>query len=331
MRALVKIFSAGMAIAFTFGSVIASASASASAETYPNRSIRLIVPFAPGGTVDILGRMLADNLSKAFKQQVIVENKPGAGGTLGADMVAKSRPDGYTLLLASSAHQTFHGLLYKRLPYDPQKDFVQVALFATVPNVLVISKKTPANSVKELIALAKSREKNLFMGSSGAGGVNHLIGEYFQLKTGTKFEHVPYKGAGLANNDLISGQIDLMFVNMPTVLAQIKAGKLQALAVASKSRSALLPEVPTMAEAGISDFIVDSWSGILAPAGTPSYIVDKLAQAIIKIANSKEIAESLAGIGAEPRPGNSQDYHALVDDEMKRWKFVIQNSSISLE
>src|SRR5690606_9692674 len=204
----------------------------AAADTYPERPIRLVVPFAPGGSVDIVGRLLADNLSRTIGQQVIVENKPGAGGTLGADMVAKSPADGYTLLLASSAHQTFHALLYKRLPYDPHKDFTQVALFDTVPNVLVVSNKVPAHNVQELISLAKSRDQKLFMGSSGAGGVNHLIGEYFQLKTGTGFEHVPYKGAGPANNDLIGGLIDLMFVHMPTVLAQVEAGKLRALAVA---------------------------------------------------------------------------------------------------
>ena len=323
MKALAKLLITGITMACLSGPAVA--------DTYPSRPITLVVPFAAGGSVDILGRLLAENLSKALHQQVIVENKPGAGGTLGADVVAKSSPDGYTLLLASPSHQTFHALLYKQLPYDPQKDFAQVALFATVPNVLVVSKKSPAHSVKELIALAKSRDDKLFMGSSGTGGVNHLIGEYFQLKTGTKFEHVPYKGAGLANNDLIGGLIDLMFVNMPTVLSQIKAGKLRALAVASDTRSAQLPDVPTMAEAGVPDFVVDSWAGVLAPAGTPSSVIEKLSQAITKIAGSEKVAESLAGIGAEPRPGNSKDYGDLVEFETKRWTEVIQKTGISLD
>ena len=304
----------------------------AAATPYPQeRPIKLIVPFAPGGSVDIIGRLLADNLSRSLGQQVIVENKSGAGGTLGADVVAKSSADGYTLLLAASSHQTFHPLLYKRLPYDPGKDFTQVALFATVPNVLVVSDNVPAHSVKDLINLANSREKKLFMGSSGAGGVNHLIGEYFQFRTGVKFEHVPYKGAGLANNDLIGGRIDLMFVNMPAVLAQIKAGKLRALAVASDTRSPQLPDVPTMAEAGVPDFAVDSWSGILAPAGTPAPVVDMLSQAIIKIAHSPQVAQSLGGIGAEPRAGNSNDYSKLVDFELQRWTEVIKAANISLD
>jgi len=304
----------------------------AAAAPYPGeRPIKLIVPFAPGGSVDIIGRLLADHLSKALGQQVIVENKSGAGGTLGADVVAKSKADGYTLLLAASSHQTFHPLLYKRLPYDPRKDFTQVALFATVPNVLVVNNKVLAHNVQELINISRSRGKTLFMGSSGTGGVNHLIGEFFQFKTGTKFEHVPYKGAGLANNDLIGGRIDLMFVNMPTVLAQVKAGKLRALALASDTRSPLLPDVPTMAEAGVPDFAVDSWSGVLAPADTPAPVVDMLSLAITKIAHSPDVAKSLGGIGAEPRAGNSKDYKELVDFELKRWTEVIKAANISLD
>ncbi|ETF02981.1 MFS transporter [Advenella kashmirensis W13003] len=319
-------------IRFISGIIMACSLNIAAAASYPEeRPIKLIVPFAPGGSVDIIGRLLADNLSKVLGQQVIVENKSGAGGTLGADVVAKSPPDGYTLLLAASSHQAFHPLLYKRLPYDPRKDFTQVALFATVPNVLVVNNNVPVKSVRELISLSKSRGQKLFMGSSGAGGVNHLIGEFFQFRTGVKFEHVPYKGAGLANNDLIGGRIDLMFVNMPTVLAQIKAGKLRALAVASDKRSPLLPDVPTMAEAGVPDFAVDSWSGVLAPAGTPAPIVDKLSQAITGIAHSPDVAKSLGGIGAEPRAGNSKEYKNLVDFELKRWTEVIKSANISLD
>lgn len=319
-------------VKFISGIMMAGIMSIAAAAPYPKeRPIKLIVPFAPGGSVDIIGRLLADHLSKAVGQQVIVENKSGAGGTLGADVVAKSAADGYTLLLAASSHQAFHPLLYKRLPYDPGKDFTQVALFATVPNVLVVNNNVPAKSVQELISLSRSRGQALFMGSSGAGGVNHLIGEFFQFRTGVKFEHVPYKGAGLANNDLIGGRIDLMFVNMPTVLAQIKAGKLRALAVASDKRSPLLPDVPIMAQAGVPDFAVDSWSGVLAPAGTPAPIIDLLSKAITRIAHSPEVAKSLGGIGAEPRIGDNKEYKELVDYELKRWTEVIKAANISLD
>ncbi len=310
--------------------IVACAATGAGASTYPERPVRLIVPFASGGTVDIVGRILAERLSRTLGQQVIVENKPGAGGTLGADFVAKAPADGYTLLLAASSHQSFHPLLYKKLSYDPNKAFTQVALFATVPNVLVVSNKLQARSVKELIAQSKSGKK-LFMGSSGTGGVNHLIGEMFELRTGAEFDHVPYKGAGPANNDLLGGQIDLMFVNLPTVLAHIQGGKLRALAIAGSERAPSLPNVPTMAEAGVPDLAVDSWSGVLAPAGTPKPIVDRLSAEIYRISKDKVTAELLAAQGAIPRPGTSEEYAALVRFETQRWAEVIKKAHISLD
>lgn len=302
----------------------------AAASTYPERPVRLVVPFASGGTVDIVARILAERLSRTLGQQVIVENKPGAGGTLGADFVAKAPPDGHTLLLAASSHQSFHPLLYKRLPYDANKAFAQVALFATVPNVLVVSNKMPARSVKELITQAQAG-KRFFMGSSGTGGVNHLIGEMFELRNQVEFEHVPYKGAGPANNDLLGGQIDLMFVNLPTVLPHIQGGKLRALAIAGAERSPSLPNVPTMAEAGVPDFVVDSWSGVLAPAATPKAIVDKLSAEITRIARDKATADLLAVQGAVPRPGTSEEYAALVRLETQRWTEVIRKANVSMD
>lgn len=260
-----------------------------------------------------------------------MENKPGAGGTLGADVVAKSPADGYTLLLASSSHQSIHPLIYKKLPYDANKDFVQVALFAAVPNVLVVSNKVPAKTVKEFIAYSRSGGKTLFMGSAGNGSVNQMVGELFQHKTGTSFEHVPFKGAGPATVDLLSGQIDLMFVNLPNVLPHIQSGKMRALAVASARRAASLPDVPTMAEAGIPDFVVDSWSGVLAPAGTPKAVIDKLSLQINKIAKEKSTADSLAAQGAIPLPGTSADYANLVRFETQRWGEVIRKANIALD
>jgi tripartite-type tricarboxylate transporter receptor subunit TctC len=301
------------------------------AAAYPDKPIRLIVPFAPGGSVDMIGRILAQRLSEKLGKPVIVDNRAGAGGTMGADVVAKAPADGYTLLLASSGHQSFHSLLYKKLPYDANKAFTQVALFASVPNVLVVSNKIPATTVQELITYSKSGGKKLFMGSSGTGGVNHLIGEMFKFRTNAEFDHVPYKGAGPANNDLMSGQIDLMFVNLPTVLPQIQGGRLRALAVLGAQRSPTLPNIPTMAEAGVPGFVVDSWSGVLAPAGTPKAIVDKLSTEIYKITKEKSTAEQLAGQGALPLSGTSADYGALVRFETQRWSEVIKKANITLE
>ncbi|QHE83409.1 Bug family tripartite tricarboxylate transporter substrate binding protein [Hydrogenophaga sp. BPS33] len=306
------------------------AATGAIAQNYPERTVRLIVPFASGGTVDVVGRILAERLSRALGQTVIVENKAGAAGTLGADFVAKSPADGYTLLLAASSHQSIHQFLYKKLPYDPNKAFAQVALFSTVPNVLVVSSKVPAKNVAELISESKAGKRR-FMGSSGTGGVNHLIGELFQYKTGADFDHVPYKGAGPANNDLLGGQIDLMFVNLPTVLSQIQSGKLRALAIAGAERSPSLPNVPTMAEAGVADFVVDSWSGVLAPAGTPKPIIDKLATEINKIARDKTVAQALAAQGGIPRPGTSEEYADLVRFETQRWAEVIKRTNVTLD
>ncbi|QEZ43214.1 Bug family tripartite tricarboxylate transporter substrate binding protein [Cupriavidus oxalaticus] len=311
--------------------VTAACVATGASAAYPDKPIRLIVPFPAGGTVNLIGRVLAQRLSETLGQQVIVENKPGAGGTLGADLVAKSAPDGYTLLLASSSHQSIHPLIYRKLPYDASKDFVQVALFAAVPNVLVVSNKVPAKTVKDFVAYAKSGGKPLFMGSAGNGSVNQMVGELFQHKTGTSFEHVPFKGAGPAAVDLMSGQIDLMFVNLPNVLPQIQGGKMRALAVASSRRVAALPDVPTMAEAGIADLVVDSWSGVLAPAGTPRAIVDQLSLEINKIAKEKKTADGLAAQGAIPMPGTSAEYAALVRVETQRWSEVIRKANITLD
>jgi len=305
--------------------------AGASAAPYPEKPIRLIVPFAPGGTVNLIGRILAQRLSETLGQQVIVDNKPGAGGTLGADLVAKAAPDGYTLLLASSSHQSFHPLLYKNLPYDANKAFAQVALFAAVPNVLVVSTKVPAKNVRELIAYSKSNPKKLFMGSAGNGSVNQMVGELFQDKTNTDFEHVPFKGAGPATTDLLAGQIDLMFVNLPNVLPYIQSGRIRALAMASAQRASALPDVPTMAEVGIPDLVVDSWAGILAPAATPKSVIDKLSAEITRLAREESTIASLVAQGAVPLAGTSDDYSALVRFEAQRWSEVIRKRHISLE
>lgn len=320
MNPFAKILAALAAAAFLVGP--------ARAAGYPDKPIRLVVPFETSGTVNLIGRLLAQHLGEKLGQPVVVENRAGAGGTLGADFVAKAPADGYTLLLASSAHQSVHPLLYRKLAYDPHKAFAQVALFASVPNVLVVSNRLPVHSVQELIDLSRQGGDRLFMGSAGNGSVNHLIGELFQYRTGARFEHVPYKGAGSASLDVITGQIGLMFVNLPNVLPHIRSGKMRALAVASSQRAAVLPDVPTMSQAGVPDFVVDSWVGVLAPAATPAAVVDKLSQAITALARDGTIAKSLAQQGAVPLAGGRAEYAKLVDAETARWAPLLAKASI---
>ena len=319
-------------IALVAAFAAAGVATSASAAAYPEKPIRLVAPFAPGGTVDLIARILAQRLSDNVGQPVIVDNRPGAGGTIGADVVAKARPDGYTLLLAALSTQSFHPLLYKKLPYDATKGFAQVALFAAVPNVLVVSNTLPAKNVKELIALSKSRGNNkLLMGSSGNASVNHMIGELFMYKTGVQFEHVPFKGVGPATVELMAGRIDLYFGNLPGFLPNIQSGKLRALAIASAKRVPAVPDVPTMREAGVADVAVDSWSGVLAPAGTPKPIIDKLSAEINKTATQKATVDALAAQGALPMPGTPAEYAALVRSETQRWTEVIRKANITLD
>ena len=313
-----------------FAALTAACVATSASAAYPDKPIRLVVPFAPGGTVDLVARILGQRLTENMGQPVIIDNRGGAGGTIAADTVAKARPDGYTLLIAAISTQSFHPLLYKKLPYDPNKDLAQVALFASVPNVLVVTPGLPAKNVKELIALSKSRPNKLLMGSSGNGSVNHMIGELFMFKTGTQFEHVPFKGAGPATVEMIAGRIDLYFGNLPGFLPHIQSGKLRALAELSAKRVAAIPDVPTMKEAGV-DIVVDSWAGVLAPAATPKPIIDRLSAEIIKTVNQKATVDLLAAQGALPMPGTSAEYAKVVQSETKIWTEVIKKANITLE
>lgn len=300
----------------------------AHAQTYPGRPLTLIVPFAPGGTVNLMGRLLANRMSEVLGQPVIVENKPGGGGSIGANFVAKAPADGYTLLLATMGQQSIQPLLTKNLPYDASKDFAPVALFSTVPNVLAVSADTPARSVAELVEYAKRNPGKLNMASAGVGSVNHLTGELFMFRSGARFEHVPYRGAGPATAELLSGQVQVMFANLPNVLAYIKPGKLRVLAVASDKRSAAIPDVPTLAEAGVKDAVVESWYGVMAPAGTDAQVIRKLQETVIGIANEKAMIAQLAEQGAVPFPGTSADLEKLSNEETARWKQIIESARI---
>ncbi|MEP7057069.1 MAG: tripartite tricarboxylate transporter substrate binding protein, partial [Caldimonas sp.] len=285
--------------------LFAQTAAPAGSGSWPTKPVRIVVPFSPGGTTDILARALAPELGKAFGQTFIVDNKPGAGGNLGADLVAKSPPDGYTLLMGTVGTQSINAAIYPKMPFDPQRDLAPVTLMAGVPNVLVMN---PAKAqaygianVADLIRYARAHPGKLNMASSGNGTSIHLSGELFKSMTGTYMLHFPYRGSGPALLDLIGGTMDLMFDNLPSALPQIKSGKLVALAVTSAKRSAALPDVPTIAEAGpVKGFDASSWFGLLAPAGTPADIINRLQQETAKALGTPALKERLLSQGAIP-------------------------------
>lgn len=319
---------------FKFLAVLAAATSlplSAGAATYPDKPIALVVPFAPGGSVNLMGRILAKGMEQALGQSVVVENKPGAGGSIGANFVAKARPDGYTLMLATMGQQSIAPLIYKNLPYNAFKDFTPVALFSTVPNVLVVSSGTPAKNVAELVKYAKANPGKLNMASAGIGSVNQMTGELFMLRAGVEFTHVPYSGAGPAMVDLQSGRVQVLFANLPNVLPYIQSGKIRVLAVASEKRSPAIPDVPTLAEAGVKDAVVESWFGVMAPARTSPQVIKKLQDTIIGIAQEKSIIAQLADQGARPFAGSSSDMAKLSDDETRRWTDVIKRAKIQID
>ncbi|MCE9660124.1 MAG: tripartite tricarboxylate transporter substrate binding protein [Burkholderiales bacterium] len=310
--------------------------AQGSASGWPTKPVRIVVPFAPGGTTDILARALAPELGKAFGQSFIVENKPGAGGNTGADLVAKSPADGYTLLMGTVGTQSINPALYPKMPYDAVKDFAPITLFAGVPNVLVMNPAKAAaykiTDVKSLIAYAKANPGKLNMASSGNGTSIHLSGELFKTMSGTYMVHFPYRGSGPALLDLIGGTMDLMFDNLPSALPQIKAGKLVALAVTSGERSAALPEVPTVAEAGpIKGYEASSWFGLLAPAGTPAELVNRLQQETAKALATPALKERLVSQGAIPGGSTPAQFTQFIAAEAKKWAQVVKASGAKVD
>jgi tripartite-type tricarboxylate transporter receptor subunit TctC len=303
---------------------------------WPSKPVRVVVPFAPGGTTDILARALAPELGKAFGQSFIVENKPGAGGNTGADLVAKSPPDGYTLLMGTVGTHAINPALYPKMPYDSVKDFVPISLVAGVPNVLVINPARAAaakiTDVKSLIAYAKANPGKLNMASSGNGTSIHLSGELFKSMTGTYMLHFPYRGSGPALLDLIGGTMDVMFDNLPSALPQIKAGKLTALAVTSGERSAALPDVPTIAEAGpVKGYEASSWFGLLAPAGTPPDIVNRLQQETAKALATPGLKERLLSQGAIPGGNTPAQFAQFIASESRKWAQVVKTSGAKVD
>ena len=302
---------------------------------WPSRTVRVVVPFAPGGTTDILARALAPELAKAFGQGVIVDNRAGAGGNLGADIVAKSPPDGYTLVMGTVGTQAINPSLYPKMPYDAAKDFVPITLVAGVPNVLVMNpakaKAAGISDVRSLIAYARANPGKLNMASSGNGTSIHLAGELFKSMTGTYMVHFPYKGSGPALLDLVGGTMDLMFDNLPSALPHVKAGKLVALAVTSSARSAALPAVPTVAEAGVKGFEATSWFGLLAPAGTPADIVQRIQQESAKALASPALRERLLSQGAIPGGMPPAEFGRFIATETKKWAAVVKASGAKVD
>lgn len=323
---------AALRFALGFGSAMAAlavqSTAVAQPAAWPERPIRLIVPFAAGGNTDIVARLIGPELGNLLGQPVIVDNKPGAGGNLGADAVAKAAHDGYTLLMGTVGTQAINPSVYTKIPYG-LKDFAPVTLIASVPNVLVINASNSARTVAELVTNAKGR--GLTFASSGAGSSIHLSGELFKSITKLDMTHIPYRGSALALTDILGGQVEIMFDNLPTSLPQIQSGKLRALAVTSATRAVQLPNVPTMIESGYPNFELGSWFGVLAPTGTPQAVIDKLNASIQKITNTPTFEKRLVELGAERMVKGPADFNAFINSEYKKWGAVVKASGASLD
>jgi tripartite-type tricarboxylate transporter receptor subunit TctC len=300
------------------------------AQSWPTKPVTLVVPFPPGGTTDVLARAVADKLGPALGQAVIVESKPGAGATLGADYVAKGKADGYTLLVGA-VHHTIATSVYKKLAYDFQKDFAPITTVALVPNVLVINASTPATDVKSLVALGKAAPNPFSFGSNGNGTAQHLIGTQFQALTGMPLLHVPYKGSGPLTTDLLGGQIQMTFDTITPVLPHIKSGKLRALAVTTAKRSSALPDVPTLDEAGLKGFDSGTWFGILAPAATPKDVVARLSSELTKVIASPDFRKRMEEIGAEPIGDTPDQMAQLIRNDTERYARLVKDAKVTID
>jgi tripartite-type tricarboxylate transporter receptor subunit TctC len=301
------------------------------AQPWPSKPIKYIVPFAPGGTTDLLGRTLSEKLGVALGEPVVVENKPGAGGGVGADFTAKSAPDGYTIMGGTISTHAINASLYSNLPYDPVRDFVAITLIARLPNMLVINPSIPARNVSELIALMKANPGKYTFASSGNGTSQHLSGELFKSMAGVDMQHIPYKGSPPALQDVVGGQVSMTFDNITTALPLAKAGKLRALAVTTATRSSAAPDVPTLAESGLPGFEVASWQGVFAPAATPPEIVRRLNTEIVKIINMPDVREKLTSLGAEPVGDTPEQFSAYVKAEVVKWSDVVKRSGAKID
>jgi tripartite-type tricarboxylate transporter receptor subunit TctC len=301
------------------------------AQTYPAKAIRFIVPFPAGGATDVVARTLGQKLSENLAQPVIVDNRPGAGGNIGAELVANSPGDGYTLLVCSPAEVAINASLYKKLPYDPVKDFAPVTLATSAPLVLVVHPSVPARSVQDLISLARSKPGQLIYASSGSGGPQHLAGELFKLMAKIDMVHVPYKGGAPAITDLVGGHVQLFFAGLPPALPHVRANKLRALAVTSAARTQIMPATPTISESGLKGFAVDNWQGVLAPAKTPGEIVASLNAEIVKVLRLADIKQRLFDQGTEPVASSQQQFQSYIKTEIEKYAEVIRKSGAKVD
>lgn len=316
--------------AATLATPLASGIAQAQS-AYPSKPIRLIVPFPPGGTTDIIGRMFADNLGKELGQTVVVENRGGAGGSLGSGAIANSAPDGYTLGIATVSTHGINPALYKNLPFDGEKDFTPISNLAAVPNIMTVNPKVPAKTIAEFIALAKNQPGTLTYASAGNGSVSHMMGELFRVASGTDLMHVPYRGVGPALNDTLAGQVDVLFDNLPSSLPHVQTGRLVALAVASPTRVAALPDVPTFTEAGLAAVNDASWFGLVGPAGLPTPVVEKLHAAVVKVSANPEVESRLNALGAAPAANNPTEFAQQIAVEIAKNKHIAQEAHIKID
>ncbi|HYF18026.1 MAG TPA: tripartite tricarboxylate transporter substrate binding protein [Ramlibacter sp.] len=304
---------------------------SAFAQSWPAQPIRMIVGFAPGGFTDVLARLIGQKLSERLGQPVLVENRAGAAGTLGADLVAKAKPDGYTLLLAHSNSNSVAPALYPKLPYNVLNDFTPIIPVASTPLILTVNPKVPANNVREFVALARSKPGGLSYASSGGGSAQHLAAERFQLATGVQMTHVPYKGSGQAIADLLSGQVELNFESPPNVLSHARAGKLRLLAITSSKRSPLIPEVPTMAEAGVQNAEMQQWFAVMGPAKMPAEITRRLNTEIAAILKMPDVAEKIASQGGEMMAGTPEEFAKFIASDSAAFARLVKDAKITLE
>jgi tripartite-type tricarboxylate transporter receptor subunit TctC len=316
----------------TFVSILLSLAAlGVQAQPYPSKAIRYIVPFAPGGTTDILGRMVAAGLSSSLGQPVVVENKPGQAGSIGSAELARAAPDGYTLGGGTISSHAINATLYPKLPYDPLKDFAPITMLATLPNMLIVHPSVNVNSVQELVAALKTNPNKYSFGSAGNGTSQHISGELFKLMTGTQMQHIPYKGSGPMIPDLIAGTIQLSFENITTAYPQVKGGRLKALAVTSSKRSFVAPEVPTMAEAGLAGYDISSWQAMYAPAGTPREIVARLHAETVKTLRSPENQKKLSELGLDAGGMSPDELLALMRSDIPRLGKVVRESGAKVD
>ena len=310
---------------------IAAVNGFAFAQAYPNKPIKYVVPYPPGGPLDTVARLLGQKISERIGQPIIIDNKPGAGGNIGADSVAKSPPDGYTILMGAVATHAINPTLYSKIPYDPIKDFAPITLIGITPNVLVVHPSVPVKTVSELTALAKSQPGRLTFASGSNGSAGHLAGELYKSMTGTDLLHIPYKGGAPAVTDLLAGQVNLMFDNLANSLPYIKSGKLRAIAVTTQKRSIYAPELPTIAESGLPGFDVSTWFGVFAPANTPKEVVTRLHDEFVYALSLPDVKEKLAGLGVEPVGNTPEAFAAYIKTEAAKYADLIRKSGARVD